>query len=117
MSIASLQRARHDLLAQMSQLGPMRRGTVSLLRLPRRTADGIVKRRGPYPTYTFKRNGKTVGRHLRSAEEAELYESQIAEFRRFEALAAKYADVSQELADAVVAGDESKKRFMSHLRD
>ena len=109
MSIASLQRTRQDLLAQMSDLGPLRRGTVSLLRPPRRAPDGTVKRRGPYPTYTFKKNGKTVGRHLRSPEEATLYESQIAEFRRFEALAAKYADVSQELADEVAAGDDSKK--------
>ena len=109
MSISSLQRTRQDLLTQMSDLGPMRRGTVSMLRPPRRAPDGTVKRRGPYPTYTFKKNGKTQGRHLRSAEEAELYASQIAEFRRFEALAAKYADASQELADAVVAGDESKK--------
>ena len=111
MSIAVLQQTRQDLLAQMAQLGPMRLGSVSMLMLPRRAKDGTVKRRGPYPTYTFKKNGKTVGRHLRSAQEAELYKSQIAEQRRFEALAAQYAEVSQQLADLVMAGDDSKKNF------
>ena len=109
MSIASLQQARQDLLTQISKLGPMRRGSVCKLQLPRRAKDGTVKRRGPYPTYTFKKNGKTVGRHLRSAQEAEAYEGQIAEYRHFEELTAQYADVSHQLADLVVAGQESKK--------
>ena len=109
MSVATLQQARQDLLAQISKLGPMRRGSVCKLQLPRRAKDGTVKRRGPYPTYTFKKNGKTVGRHLRSTEEAEVYEGQIAEYRRFEELAAQYAEVSHQLADLVVAGQGSKK--------
>ena len=109
-TFAKLTRRRAQILDEITALGPMRRGTVNEQLLPCRRADGSVGRRGPYLTYTFKQGGKTSGKHLRNPEEADLYQSQIANFRRFQELSAELVQVSQTLADAEAAGDEGGKK-------
>ena len=105
-----LSRRRAQIVEQIAALGPMRMGSITEQHLPTHRADGSVYRRGPYLTYTFKQGGKTCGKHLRDAHEAELYRSQIEAFRRYQELAAELVRVSQRLADLEAAGDQGGKK-------
>jgi len=107
------QRAR--ILQQITDLGPMRMGSVCDHHLPTKRKDGSIYRRGPYPTYTFKQRGKTRGRQLHNQEEAELYRRQIETFRRYQDLADQLVQVSQRLADLEAAGDEGCKKKLQDL--
>ena len=99
-----------QIIAEITALGPMRMGTVSEQMLTRKRADGSLHRRGPYLHYTFKKGGKTCGKHLRNPAEAELYQSQIQNYRRYQELSAELVQVSQTLADLQVSGDEGCKK-------
>ena len=104
-----LTRQRAQLVEQIAALGPMRMGSITEQHLPTPRADGTVYRRGPYLTYTFKQGGKTCGKHLRDAREAELYRSQIEAFRRYRELSAELVCVSQRLADLEAGGPAGGK--------
>ena len=101
---------RSQILGQMAALGPMRMGSITQQYLPYKRPDGSVRPRGPYLTYTFKRKGKTCGRHLRNPEEAAMYRRQIENYRRYQELSAELVQVSQALADQEAAGDEGGKK-------
>lgn len=101
---------RQRILEQIAALGPMRMGSITEQRLPYKRSDGSVRRRGPYFTYTFKRKGKTCGRHLRSVEEAEQYRRQIENYRCYQELSAELVEVSQTLADLEAEGKEEGKK-------
>jgi hypothetical protein len=101
---------RAQILEQITALGPMRMGSISEQMLPYKQPDGSIRRRGPYLTYTFKQAGKTCGKHLRSQEEAELYQRQIQNYRRFQELSAELVQVCQTLADLEAAGEEGCKK-------
>ena len=104
-----LLKEKDRILEQIAQLGPMRRGTVYEFQPSFTRKDGSRKYRGPYLTYTFKKKGKTQGKHLRSLPEAELYRHQIAQFRRFEELATQFTEVSERLADLQASETDAKK--------
>jgi hypothetical protein len=104
----SLRRAR--ILEQIAALGPMRMGTVYDHYLPDPHRQGPARRRGPYPTYTFKHGGKTKAKHLRDQAQVKLYRNQIETFRRWQALSAQLVQVSQRLADLEAAGAEGDKK-------
>ena len=90
----------------------MRMGSINEQLLPYKQPDGSIRRRGPYLTYTFKQGGKTRGKHLRNQEEAELYQRQIQNYRRYQELSAELVQVSQTLADLEASEDEGcKKNF------
>jgi len=108
-----LLKERARILEEIAQLGPMRRGTVYDFRPSFTRKDGSRKWRGPYPTYTCKKKGKTKGKHLRSAAEAEIYRKQIHVRRRFEELTAQFADVSERLADLEACETDGKKNSRS----
>lgn len=101
---------RAQILDQIAALGPMRMGSINEQLLPYKQPDGSIGRRGPYLTYTFKQGGKTCGKHLRNQDEAELYQSQIQNFRRYQELSTELVQVSQQLADLEAAGDEGSKK-------
>jgi len=105
-----LTQKRAQIMEQINALGPMRKGSITEQHLPRRRADGSIHRRGPYQTYTFKRGGKTCGKHLRDGEEADLYRRQIEIFRRYQELADQLVEVSQRLADLEAAGKGKVKK-------
>jgi len=105
-----LTRRRAQIVEQIAALGPMRMGSICEQHLPTRRADGSLYRRGPYLTYTFKQGGKTRGKHLRDARQAELYRGQIAAFRRFQELSGELVRVSQRLADLEAAGEAEGKK-------
>jgi len=94
-----LTQRRTRILDQIHALGPMRMGSITEQYLPTHRKDGSVHRRGPYLTYTFKRGGRTRGKHLRDTEQAKLYRRQIETFRKWQALSGELVEVSQRLAD------------------
>lgn len=105
-----LTRQRAQILEQIAAIGPMRMGSVYDHYLPNPRKDGAPRRRGPYPTYTFKQGGKTQAKHLRNQAQAELYRGQIEAFRRWQALSAQLVQVSQRLADLEAAGQDGGKK-------
>lgn len=105
----SLSQLRHELLQQIGQLGPMRKGSVNKQMLPYKRKDGSQGLRGPYFTYTFKDEKKTMGRHLKDEQEAELYSQQIERFRSFKDLSHRFVETSQALADVEVEKRRCKK--------
>jgi len=109
-TVRQLSQERARLIEEIAALGPMRMGSICDHYLPTKRKDGSAYRRGPYPTYTFKRGGKTRGKQLRGAAEATLYREQIAAFRRFQALSTELVEVSQRLADLEVAGAPEGKK-------
>jgi hypothetical protein len=109
-SMQELSRQRARLIEQIGELGPMRMGTVTEQMLPTRRADGSIYRRGPYLTYTFRKGGKTCGRHLRNDREADLYRRQIEAFRRYQELSSELVEVSQRLADLEAVGEREGKK-------
>jgi hypothetical protein len=111
----ALEQHRQELISQISELPPMRVGTLQHQYLPRKRKDGSVVRRGPYWTYTFKENGKTQGRHL-SDSEAELYGEQTQNCRRFRAICDGILEISQQMADLAMSKNEGKKNSRSASR-
>ena len=105
-----LSRQRSQILRQIETLGPMRMGSVYDHYVPTKRKDGSRYRRGPYPTYTYKQNGKTRAKHLPNPQQAELYQNQIDNFRLYQQLSAQLVEVSQRLADLEAAGDRASKK-------
>jgi uncharacterized protein YjlB len=101
---------RAQILEQIAALGPMRMGSINEQMLPYKQRDGAIRRRGPYLTYTFKQGGKTRGKHLRNQGEADLYQRQIQNYRRYQELSAELVQVSQTLADLEASGEEGSKK-------
>lgn len=100
---------RQQILDQIASLGPMRKGSVTHQFITTRLKDGSRKPRGPYYTYTFKRQNKTCGKHLTDESQAKVYREQIEAFRRYQALSAELVDVSQRLADLDIEQQGGKK--------
>jgi hypothetical protein len=93
-----LHQRKEEILQAIASLKPMRKGSVC--RQFQRTVrkKGPDTQRGPYPMYTCKKKGKTVGKRL-SQDEAVQYRAQIDAFRRFQELCREFAEVSETLAD------------------
>jgi hypothetical protein len=107
--IATLQNQREEILAELAQLAPMRRGSVTEQMVPVQRADGTRGERGPYPVYTYKEQGETRSRRLHDAAEVAAYRGQIQAFRRFQELTRRLAEIGERLADLDLAAGEVKK--------
>lgn len=114
-SFESLSRQRSDLLAQIADLGPMRPGTVCQQEVKYRAKDGTKKANGPYPILTCKEGGKTRTIRLRSTDEAEIAENQIANFRRFQRLTRELTRIGREMADLEMAARSEGKKNSSNV--
>lgn len=111
-TLASLERQRQQLLDEIARLPPMRRGCLRSFSPTRKRKDGSIARRGPYWNYSYKRGGKSRGRHIGEEATARIYREQIEVFRRFRHLCARLVEVSQDLADRAV----EKKGFARRSR-
>ena len=104
---------RQEVLAEVAGLERMRRGSVVEQYVDAVGRDGTWRRRGPYPLYTFKRQGKTVSRRLRSAAEAQRCREEIARFRRFRELVEELVDLGEKLSagapPGAAAGEKTPK--------
>ena len=105
----SLSKLCRELLQQIGDLSPMRKGSVIKRDIPYKRKDGSKGSRGPYYTYTFKKNNKTVGRHLKDEQEAEMYRQQIESFHSFKDISNRFVETSQALADNEVEKRRGKK--------
>jgi hypothetical protein len=112
-SLSQLLNEREQLLDEMAQLGPMRKGSVSEFSIPSRRKDGTRQVRGPYLKYTVKKYNKTQGKHLKTKDEADLYRRQIEQYRHFEKLAARFVDIGERMADLEAAETDAKKNSNS----
>lgn len=103
-------RRKEEILAQIAQLGPMRKGSISKQYMDAVLKDGSKRRRGPYALYTCKDEGRTVSKRLTPAQ-AESYRLQIENYRSFQDLTRELAQIGQRLADIEARGEkqDSKK--------
>lgn len=105
-------RARRDaLLQQIADIGAMRPGSLACRYRQRGKPDCRCKIAGargrdPYWPLTFKVRGKTVSRSIPPA--VERTRRQIAEYRRFQALAAELVAVSEQLCQAGLSRASSR---------
>ena len=87
----------------------MRRGSVTEQHVLKILPDGEVKKRGPYPLLTWKRQGKTVSRRLKDAEETTEVRKQVARYRRFEQLIAELTQLGETWCS--LNDDDQKKKL------
>jgi hypothetical protein len=108
-STAKLNRRRKEILDQLAELGPLRKGSLTEQYVETTLKDGSKRRRGPYTVYTFKENNRTVSKRLTQSSQVQRYRSQIAAFRSFQELTRELAQVSQALADSEAMEEGGKK--------
>jgi hypothetical protein len=106
-----LQQQRQQLLEQLQQLPPLRRGSISQQYVAATRKDGTPVKRGPYFIYTCKdAHQKTVSRYLREPAEIQLYQQQIDAFRQFQALTKQLLTVSEQLSAAALQPPATLKK-------
>ena len=113
-SLEQLVARRREILQQIEALGDMRKGSVTKQFLNVKSADGSTAQHGPYWVYTFKEQGRTVSRRLKSPGEVEAYKEQIKQFRVFEDLSAEFVEVNQKISDVRLLQSDNepdKKKF------
>ena len=126
-SIPELEQQRSRLVAQLSQLGDLRPGSVT----------GIVRRcgkptchcaqpedpgHGPTLRLTYKDQGKTISEALPSPASVRKAEREIAEFRKFQELSRSFLDVNEKIcrlrpvAEEPLSEQEKKRRTPSNRK-
>lgn len=101
-SLSQLQQEKYDLLRAFSELGDLRRGSIT----------GIVRRcgkptchcaqpddpgHGPNLRLTYKAQGKTISEALPTPVALRKAEQEIAEFRKFQQLSHDFVQVNEQL--------------------
>jgi hypothetical protein len=99
----TLEAERQVIAEQTASITRMRRGTVNEQYFEVRQKDGSVFRHGPYFLYSRTEKGKSFSRRI-SREEAERYEAETGNCRRFKELSNRCVMICEELAEA----DEKK---------
>jgi hypothetical protein len=105
----AIQQQRNEILAELSQLQAMRRGSITEQYVASTGPDGQPRRRGPYPIYTCKEAGRTVSRRLHRPELLEACRDHIAKGRRFRALTDQLLHLGEQLSDQILSGTALKK--------
>ena len=124
-SLAELEQQRSRVVAQLSQLGDLRSGSVT----------GIVRRcgkptchcaqpndpgHGPTLRLTYKAQGKTISEALPSPASVRKAEREIAEFRKFQELSRSFLDVNEKICrlrpveEQPLSAQEKKRRKPSN---
>lgn len=101
-----LRRRCQRLRARLARIGWVLQGTITQ-RCDDRVPPGRPPR-GPYPQWTFKRDGKTVTVNLAPAQ-AKLYQRAIEENRRVEALLGELRALSRQFLDAATPTVKRRK--------
>jgi len=110
MNFAKLKARRKEILTEISNLAPMRRGSCVEQFVETVLKDGTRVRRGPYALYSFKDKGKTVSRRITKPRQVAVYRNQIQSFRRFQQLIGELIIVSEQLSDLALVGADDKKK-------
>jgi len=103
-----LRRRAERLRRRLAKTGWVLQGTITQ-RYDRRVSPGRAPR-GPYPQWTFKRNGKTVTVNL-SASQAKAYQRAIDEQRKVEKLLAEMRVLSRQFLEATTRGVKRRKPY------
>lgn len=105
----TIHQQRHAILAELARLGPLRRGSVTDQYIETTGTDGKPRRRGPYPVYTAKENGRTVSRRLNRPELVTACREHIAQGRRFRELVDQLMRLGEALSDQALSDTALKK--------
>jgi hypothetical protein len=126
-SLTELEQQRSRVVAQLSQLGDLRPGSVT----------GIVRRcgkptchcaqpddpgHGPTLRLTYKAQGKTISEALPSPASVRKAEREIAEFRKFQELSRSFLDVNEKICrlrpveEQPLSAQEKKRRKPSNKK-
>jgi len=106
---ATLQTQRRALLAQLTPLEQLRRGSLTEQYFTARRQDGTRVRRGPYPLLTRKQGSKTVSLRVSDPALLPLYRQQLATLRQFETVVDQLVAVGEQLSDLAVSEVVQKK--------
>jgi hypothetical protein len=102
-----------EILRELSDLSEMRRGSIIEQFMETVNADGTKTRRGPYVLYSYKEKTKTVSLRLSTPELADKYRSQIGAFRRFQDFMQEMVCLGEQISNAVIHDEDSKKNSKS----
>ena len=98
--LSQLRQSRAKLFRLIQSLEEMRRGSVSRQFLKaKRAQDGEEVFIGPYPLFTCKKNGRTVGRRLHDLSEVRKIERQVENYHTFRRLCSQLVDVSEAICE------------------
>lgn len=110
-AIAKLHGRRRALLAQISDLEQIRRGSITEQFVEVVLKDGSKSRRGPDFIYSDKaRGGRTVSRRLRDPAEIARYRSQIDAFREFQQCTTQLLALGEALSDHAIEDAGAQKK-------
>lgn len=114
--IDTLRKRREEVLAELSHLEQIRRGSVTDQRVPTTHKNGTKTKRGPYPLYSYKEKGKTVSRRITDPDKVARYREQIEGFRQFQRLTAELRSIGERLSDLALSEEGVKKTSPSRRR-
>ena len=100
---------RQTILSELARLGPLRQGSVTDQYVETTGTDGKPSRRGPYPFYTAKEEGRTVSRRLNRPELAKACREHIAQVHRFRELVDQLMRLGEALSDQALSDTALKK--------
>lgn len=110
MTTQQIQAKRQQLLNQLAPLDQLRRGSLIDQLVTVKRKDGSQIRRGPYPLFTSKRQGKTVSRRLTNPTHASLYRQQIQAMRQFEQIIAQLISLGEALSERALQEATAPKK-------
>lgn len=99
-SPAKLQETRQEILTHIALIGEMRRGSVTrqFFKIKRKGQKDPALA-GPYALFTCKKNGRTVGRRLRDAQEIRRLEHQVQNFHTFQNLCRRLVEIGEKICE------------------
>jgi hypothetical protein len=108
--IHQLQQQRQQVLTQLQQLPPLRRGSVSQQFVEATRKDGTKVKRGPYFIYSYKDRQRTISRYLRDSAQIQQYREQIQAFRQFQRLTRQLLVLGEKLSESTLCPPDALKK-------
>lgn len=108
--VHQLQQQRQQVLTQLQQLPPLRRGSVSEQFVEATRKDGTKVKRGPYFIYSYKDQQRTVSRYLRDPAQIRQYREQIQAFRQFQLLTKQLLFLGEQLSESTLRQPDTQKK-------
>jgi len=100
LSLDKLREMRQEILAHIALIEEMRRGSVTRqflkIKLKGQKEPALA---GPYGLFTCKKNGRTMGRRLRDAQEIRRLEHQVQNFHTFQNLCRRLVEIGEKICE------------------
>jgi hypothetical protein len=100
LQLPKLKKARQEILAQISLIEEMRRGSVTrqFLKIQiKGQPEPILS--GPYALFTYKKEGRTIGRRLHDPQEIRRLEHQVENYHTFQNLCRKLVEIGEKICE------------------